>query len=277
MLTFCAIRRLDLLGVGLALLSLLLFAGRLDAQSVVRGTVIEDGTRQPIGVVDLRLLDATGAIRARAFSDEAGRFRMEVPDAGTYSLAVSRVGYATVEARDVEIEAEGDLELEVRLAARAVVLDAVTVVADRRRQFGRLEEFMERAERNRRMGRGRVYLREDIARIRPISVQELINAYSWGTRCRPGILLNGIMIEPATAGPVMPGARLTDSLFGVRPEDIEGIELYRDFNQIPPEYYRPGMCGLALVWTSGEPGGPWSWKRVAAAGLLVAIIGIFIR
>jgi hypothetical protein len=39
------------------------------------------------------------------------------------------------------------------------------------------------------------------------------------------------------------------------------------------------MCGLALVWSRIDPPGmkPFTWKRVAFAGLLVALIGLLVQ
>jgi hypothetical protein len=248
------------LAVGSALL-LILSAQAAGGQSVVHGTIADDDTRQPIATAELRLVDAGGTAQARALSDNQGRFRLEVARSGPYVLTVTRVGYARIEAHDIQVGEGAELELQIRLAAEAVVLDAVSVVVQRRAEWGRLGQFHQRAELNRNMGRGRIYMRSDVERIRPATVEELIDNYSWGIRCRPVILLNGMPTD--------------GSIFGVRPDQLEGLELYRQNDHIPPEYYQSGMCGLALLWTRGDPGvRPWSWARVAAAGLLVALIAV---
>jgi hypothetical protein len=234
------------------------------AQSVVHGSVLEDATEQPISVVELRLIDSAGVMQARAFSDEQGRFRMQIAASGAYSLTAIRLGYATVDAQGLQLEADDEVELEVRLAPHAVVIESVAVVAQRSVAGGWWGEFHQRAERSRRAGRGRIYLRDDIDRIRPVSVRELIDRHAWGVRCQPHILLNGIPTD--------------DLLFGVSVDLVEGLELYRARDPIPAEYYRSDMCGLALLWTRSDPGArPLSWRRVAVAGLLVAVMGLLAR
>ncbi|HEU4454617.1 MAG TPA: hypothetical protein VFR81_16235, partial [Longimicrobium sp.] len=35
----------------------------------------------------------------------------------------------------------------------------------------------------------------------------------------------------------------------VRPDEVEGIEVYRRATEIPPEFRRPGSeCGVVLIW-----------------------------
>jgi hypothetical protein len=240
-------------------------AAPLSAQSIVRGSVVDDGSGVPINAVDIRLIDADGETRAQTISNEQGHFRMEVVDSDTYSLSVRRVGYAPIMAEGIEVEEESELELEVRLSARAVALQPVTVVAQRRAEPIRITEFRERAELSRRMGRGRVYMRDDLDRLNPNSAQEVLDGVLWGARCRPLVLLDGLPTD--------------GRIFGLSGDQLEGIEIYRGVNQIPPEYYRYGMCGLALVWSRVDPEGmrPLTWARVAVAGVIVAVIGLLSR
>ena len=35
----------------------------------------------------------------------------------------------------------------------------------------------------------------------------------------------------------------------VRPDEVEGIEVYRRLSEVPVEYRRPGAeCGVVLIW-----------------------------
>jgi hypothetical protein len=243
----------------LALALLLTAQSPAAGQAVVRGTVIDDATMQPIELVEVRLADTLGVARTATISDQQGRFRIEVPEPGTFDLTVTRIGYATIEGHRVRLDPEDDLQLQIRLAAQAVALEAVTVVAERRR-WGRLDEFIDRAERNRRIGRGRIYLRDDLERVWPATVQSIISGYTWRGRCVPSVLVNG-----------MP----TDGLlYGISLEELEGIELYREAHLIPQEFFRHGMCGAALVWTRAPASDrPWSWRR---AGVAMAIVGVIV-
>jgi len=235
------------------------------AQSIIRGTVIEDSSDFPVSMVDIRLVDGTGATIIRTLSDTLGQFRIEVPDTGTFSLAVRRVGYAPISADSIRVEAEDELEFVIKLNPRAVALEAVTVVARRRAEPLRLMQFRERAELNQRTGLGRIYTREDLDRIRPNSPQQILDGIVWGARCSPRVLLDGLPVEGQVPG--------------LNYDELEGIEIYRGVTQIPLEFYRNGMCGLVMVWTRIDPPGmkPFSWARAAVAAGLVVVIGILMR
>ncbi len=248
--------------VAVALLTIVVVTPSVFAQSVVHGIVIEDGSRRPIGVVDIRLTGPEGTSPLRAISDDEGRFRVEVADSGLYTLAVSRVGYAPLTADSIRVHEDDDLELEIRLDPTAVPLDAVTVVAQRRAEPMRIVRFRERATFNQRAGIGRIYMREDLDRLAPNSAQEVLDRVAW-TQCRPHVLLDGLPFE---------GSMINGDV-------IEGIEIYRGITQIPIEYYRSGMCGLAMVWSRSDPPGmrPFSWRRAAVAGVLVALVALLAR
>ncbi len=234
-------------------------------QSIVTGTVVEDGTRQPLGAVDLRLLDAAGENVATTLTDEAGEFRLEVPDSGTYSLAVRRIGYEPITAEELPIGAEESIALEIRLATAAIALEPVRVISSRTLIPGRIREFRDRAEINQRLGRGRIYTRDEMERFGPMSAQEVLDGFMRVPNCRPQVMLDGLPID--------------GRLVGVKAEDLEGIESYRGVNQIPPEYYRYGMCGLTMLWSRPDnPNArPFTWRRALVAGALVSIIGLLMR
>jgi len=246
------------IGAALAL-ALLFCSAAAGAQSTVQGTVVEEGTDRPIGTVDIRLVDASGSVGGRTITDVDGRFRLEVP-AGSYRVAVQRLGYRAIESELIEFEDGGEFAVDVRMSASAVPLAAVTVTARRRAEPNRIVEFRERAEESQRLGRGRVYMRDDIDRIRPPSAGAVLAAFPWGNRCQPEILIDG-----------MPPV---ESLSGIGPDDIEGIEMYRGVTQIPPEYYRYGMCGLALIWRRTDPPGMrrLTWSRAIVAGVIVGLL-----
>jgi hypothetical protein len=249
-----------------ALLALLpVAAGPTAAQSIVMGQVVDDETEQAIVTVDIRLIDANGVTRVRGLSDNRGNFRMEVPDSGTYQLSARRVGYAPVLADSIWIAEQDQLELMIRLSPSAVALQAVTVVAQRSAVPLRITQFRERADLNQRMGVGRIYMREDLDRLRPNSPQEILDGVIWTARCAPEVLLDGLPVD----------GRITSLAY----DEVEGIEIYRGINQIPQEYYRYGMCGLAMVWTRTDPPGmrPFSWWRAAVGAGLLALIGLLMR
>ena len=62
------------------------------------------------------------------------------------------------------------------------------------------------------------------------------------------------------------------------PELLEGLELYKNRFDIPPEYLNRAACGLALAWTRNDGGSGLSWKKLAlglglAGGILLISLG----
>lgn len=247
----------------LALCASLIAAAPTAGQIAITGRVVEEGTGQPIGNVDLQLLDTAGQAVASAISSAEGTFRMEAPTAAIYSLAVRRIGYASVRADSLDISDDDGVELEVTLNPQAVAVDAVRVIVDREPYW--YQEVRRRTEQNKRMGVGRVFLREDLDRMRPNSVAELLATVGWNLRCTPTVLLDGMETEA--------------QYIPHQADMIEAVELYRGATQVPLQYSRYATCGVALVWTRLDPPNakPFTWKRLAAAGILVGIAALLVR
>lgn len=246
-----------------ALLVILLLGAATQAstQSVILGSVREAGNEVAISTAEIRLADAEGRIITSDLTDDQGRFRLEVESRGDYSLSVRRIGYARIDAALLAISDDEQVEIDIQLHPSVVILDAVRVVASTPTMPHRILEFRERAALNQRLGRGRIYLREELDRLRPNSPHDLLDAQAWVARCRPTILLDGLPVE----GRLPP----------MHHEEVEGVEFYRGVNQIPPEYYRYGMCGLAMVWTRPDPPNarPLTWRRVVVGGVIMLLIG----
>jgi hypothetical protein len=60
---------------------------------VVRGTVVDEESRAAVPSAVIVLLDGRGTRVAGALTDEAGRFAILAPGAGSYALRVERIGY----------------------------------------------------------------------------------------------------------------------------------------------------------------------------------------
>ena len=236
----------------------------LIAQVAVRGVILEHGTGQPILNVELRLMDSAGQVGAASLTNEEGEFRLEASDAGAYSLSIRRIGYGPLRTQTFELADRDELGLEVTLNPEAVAMDAVTVVAERPIAPW-LREVRRRTETNRRMGVGRVFLREDIDRIRPHSVSDLLSTYTFAARCAPTVLLDGLETE---ARDIVHNADM-----------LEAVEIYRGPTQVPIEYYQYAQCGVALVWTRPDPPGakPLTWTRIIAAGVLVGVAALLVQ
>src|SRR5450432_2985937 len=62
------------------------------AQSV-RGTLVDSATGAPLTAFAALLLDARGGVVASAWSREDGRFYLQAPAQGDYTLRIQRLGY----------------------------------------------------------------------------------------------------------------------------------------------------------------------------------------
>jgi hypothetical protein len=247
-----------------AIVLALCLAGPVAAQVAISGRILEEGTNQPIANVQMGLIDAEGQVSASALTDSIGAFRLEAGGAGDYSISIQRLGFARVRTEPLTLAANEVLQVEITLDPEAVTVDGVRVVADRR-VAPWLREVRRRTEKNKRMGVGRVYLREDIQRINPHSVTELLNPVIWGARCQPAVLLDGLE---------------TEAQYIVHNGDmLEAVEIYRGATQIPMEYYRYSTCGVALVWTRPDPphARPFTWKRAIVGGLILGIGALLMR
>jgi hypothetical protein len=234
---------------------LLAVAPALEGQ-VVHGRVVDDATAAPLDFVTIDLLDGTGERRGGTVSDSAGEFSVRAPGAGSWTLRLTRIGYAAVHTAAVEVGASERVELELRMSLTAVPLEALRVVARAEYLPGRLREFRERAEESRRMGRGRVFLRSDLERMpTPHPSSLLVFAQNRGG-CSPTIMLDGLPVG---------SARELDGI--VVMESLEGVEFYTGPTQIPQQYANRGYCAMALFWTrADDPNArPLSWRRLFVA------------
>lgn len=240
--------------------------------TVVRGTVVERGSRTPIEGVEVVL---KGLQEDHRVTDENGGFVYPIVPEGTYLLRLSHIAYRTVEDTLV-VPAESEVELDIRLVPTAIELEPI-IVAAAYSTGGKMRAFYQR----RRTGQGAYIARADVEEQNPSFVTDMLrripglrlvprsgSGLTLGYRvvmrgnCAPAIFIDGIL---ATAG----GTSL-DEMF--RPDDIEGIEIYRG-PQTPAAYLR-NDCGAILVWTrpGGGPRGKFPfWKMVIAGGIFALI------
>ena len=234
------------------------------SQSVV-GRAVDATTEAPVVSASVELLDVESEVRGRVLTDSTGAFRVMAPLPGMYRVRVSMLGYATVESDELAAEQGMQLEVEVRMAPQAVVLDPIRVVTRREYAVGRLAEYYERAEWTKRTGNGRVFTRDEIEQIRPINITQLFERVPRRQGCPMTYFLDGLPVERADL----------DAL--ARPEDVEGVEIYRSRLQLPVEYAARAACGATMVWMRRDiPGRPLSWTRIGVAAGLLGVIWLLL-
>ena len=112
----------------LALLLVPLASGSLHAQAV-RGLVRDAASGAPLPDVEIRLVSSSGVAVADATTRADGSFLAYVRTAGWHRLYASRIGYEALAGDSIFIGTREVVAIELRLAARAVPLDAITVTA----------------------------------------------------------------------------------------------------------------------------------------------------
>lgn len=113
----------------LALCTALLIAAPAAAQTV-RGVVVDDAAR-PIPGMFVRLLTPAGnPARGGALTDAAGRFTIQAPAPGRYTVRAERVGYRAA-AVVIDLAAGQTEEVRLSAAAQAFVLPVVEVRGER--------------------------------------------------------------------------------------------------------------------------------------------------
>jgi hypothetical protein len=246
--------------------ALLLFgATAAHAQTaIVRGTVITMETGLPIAAAQVALRDSLGDVRHQTRTDSVGAFRLDVAEAGRYTLTAEAETLAPAAARDLEIGAGADIVLEIQLGSGVMELDAIEVVVRQPRETQRVLDFHERAAFNRSIGRGRIFTRADVERLHPRSAESLLGTIPTG-RCTPHIRIDG---SPAYRA----------DLRSITPANLEGMEVYMGV-EIPREFQEPGVCGVALVWTRSQPEGmrPMGIRRFLLGGIVAAAAFLFMR
>jgi len=184
-------------------------------------------------------------------TDDVGRFVLSSLPAGTQVLLVRQIGFALAEI-PVELRSNRSRELNVRVA-RAVALDSVRVLASR----PTLAEF----EYNRRTNlQGRFLTLSEIQRSNAKQTSDLLpllGGYVMQGRGRLVKMLETDYDPPGTHS--CKGANVViDGVDGfevddVQPNQIAGIELYKNAASAPLEYAGRANCGLIVIWLRPGP------------------------
>lgn len=233
---------------------LLAIAAPAGAQTV-HGRVLERGSDAPIAAVTVELR-AGDIVRARAQTDSGGMFDLDIPGAGIYRLSAERVGYAAVLSEQVRVASLDSLDVLFHMAADAVGLAPVQVTAAKRFTSPLIAAFYERAAARRQ---GRFMTREQISVMRSVRTSDVLRRMAGlsmrPTRrggvtlrarggCEPLVFIDGMHVN-------MYGTTFSvDEL--VRPDDLEGIEVYSGAS-VPIQFVRDGPmgtnCGAVMLWT----------------------------
>ena len=196
---------------------------------------------------------------APTLTDQAGRFTLGSLPSGTQVLLVRQLGYVLAE-MPVELRSKRSLDVNVQMR-RAVTLDSVRVTASR----WRLAEF----EHNRKTNlQGRFLTLADIQRSRARNTSDLLpllGGYVLMGRT-PLVKMKDTDYDPPGTHSCKGANVVIDGVDGmevddVLPNQIAGIELYKDAASAPLEYAGRANCGLIVIWL--RPGPRWQgWRSL---------------
>jgi hypothetical protein len=254
----------------------------VDAQSV-GGRVVEEGTLEPVPYAGVTLVDSADAVIASTVADSLGSFFVRARP-GHYRLRADRIGFATATSESIELRENEPLIVELRLSARGVPLEPLIV---RARGIDRGEDAF---KRRRELGEGVFLTQDSIALRKPrfawdvfrgvagINVDQSGRVFSFsGGRCmaiyvdnnarpyawyNPNRSRSGLFNSRRSATAGDPRLALGGEGYGhVLGGNLRGIEVYRDFWEIPEELRTAARvealwpadvllpCGMALIWT----------------------------
>lgn len=219
----------------------------------ISGTLLESRSRLPIRGGTVTLLTRNSAAVMQQQSDLSGTFSFQLREGGAYVLHAAGAGYLAARSPALNIGAHDTVQVEFSLAKDNVVLEPLVVTARSRRLSMGARDFYARAKQR---SVGSFITRVEIDQARPLLTTELFNRLAGLNtrpimggnqvtvrgRCQPTVYLDGVQVHDL---------RSIDDI--APPSDLEGVEVYRDAHQAPPQYTGLGSgCAAILLWTRLE-------------------------
>ncbi len=95
----------------------------------ITGSVVDSDSGEVLSQVAVSLLTRDSTFVAGTLSSEAGRFSIAAPEAGSYLVRLTSVGYTAV-VKDIVVKGDKDLSIgKVKLKADAIMLQGITTTA----------------------------------------------------------------------------------------------------------------------------------------------------
>jgi len=283
---------------GAFLLAALLCAPALAHAQAVRGTVVEEGSAQPIAGALVQVLQR-GEPVAHARTDSAGVFVIPpLPRPGSILIRVTHTFYTAVDSLAVQVQPGEAVTLELRMARTTVPLEPLVVTArselrlagfqERMRRGDGFGHFITRSDIDARPAARTTDLLRNVAGVQVSSIGrggadepvpigtpdvtnprvQIITMQTPTGGCMPALYIDGMPVH------IFADSGIDDFL---KPDMIEGVEVYPRSIGAPPEFVDPNDCGVVAFWTraASDRGGAFSWLRAAAGAaaflLMVAI------
>lgn len=187
-------------------------------------------------------------------TDHNGSFRIDGLTSGPHTIRIWRLGYepilfrATLDSLSINV-----LDAPIVLQPIPVMMPELVVTADRTRLVvGPLRDFYRRS----REGRGTFFTREDLEQRQADEVYQVLRAVPGADIMYLGNFQHTVRLalDHRVACPVVyfvDGIRSNERMaLSIRPERLEGIEVYRRPTEVPPEFNVQGAsCGVIALWS----------------------------
>jgi hypothetical protein len=230
----------------------------------VQGRLLEAGSRKPILLAVVTLLDSMMVLIDRTYTDHTGHFSLRSAKPGSYYVAAAATGYIPRVDGRLEMPRGSSMSVELLLRMSVMRLDSIAVDGEARSIRGDLSGagFFERMQQ----GFGHFITPEMLQKRPALNAMELLRdiagvqmrgsglrgtvAYMRGGDGRP--CLPHIFVDGARAAWLMPGLAVQDT---ATIEDIvdvthlQAVEVYPRVAQAPMQYASLTTCGVILFWT----------------------------
>ncbi|MGD2123545.1 MAG: carboxypeptidase regulatory-like domain-containing protein, partial [Gemmatimonadota bacterium] len=214
---------------------------------------------RPIPYVGITVFDTLGTRVAATATSLGGTYALALPEEGVFNLSVAAIGYSKETRGPLEIPDGESVVVDLELEPSAITLPGIVVEVER----ARIDKYLTGQgfyQRSRTAGGGYFFFPEDIEKIDPFDLQDLVSRvpgvwYEWswrgssltcishGTSRTPRVYLDGIKVS----------ASELDLLAPVR--SIAAMEIYRGGASLPVEFSATGSdressC-VVLIWSKG--------------------------
>jgi hypothetical protein len=237
---------------------------------MIVGRVLADGFEEPMASILVRAVDAGGDGVSAAMTDVQGRFRLQVPEEGSYRVEAGQLGLEPATREVVEVGTAQGSRVTLRLAYESVVPDPEAF----RSRIPGLDQGRHQFRHRREQGLGTFLTPEMIAEMEDVELPSHVFFHVPGMTMRYQVTAEGVLPEVVTfqgwqcvhviadhtlASLSPGGASWNLDLFDL--DEIRGIEIYRSFREIPkelresihfPRIWPPnsrGPCGFVIIWT----------------------------
>ncbi|HEX6134967.1 MAG TPA: TonB-dependent receptor plug domain-containing protein [Longimicrobiales bacterium] len=268
----------------LYLAGLLLVLPAVAHPQTIVGRVVEEGSLTPIASAIIEA-DRNGQVVARTLSDSIGAFILRLDRGGRFALRSSHPSFTAGEPAEVTIGSRETLAVELRMGRTNIPLRPLIVTTERDPRIAAFYERMRRPGSGQFLTRAQIDSRPaarttDLLRemhgveILPVSTgigrprANIIALRGGRGRCMPTLYIDGIAISQ------YPESGVDDFL---RPEMLDGAEVYTSSASAPPPITARTSCGVVAFWTRPlEDVEAWSWTRLVAGGVALGGLGLLI-